>query len=157
MILKGGGNMFAWIIAVLSGALMSLQGVFNTAVTKQSSVWTTASFVQASALLVCVAAWFVTGREGKFTDVLGVSPKYLLLGGAIGAVITFTVIKSTAALGPAMAVMLILGAQLITSYLIEVFGLFGTEKVDFEWKKLIGAGLVLAGIIVFQMTGQKNR
>ena len=42
--------MFAWLIAILSGALMSTQGVFNTEVTKQSSVWTTAAFVQASAL-----------------------------------------------------------------------------------------------------------
>ena len=53
------------------------------------------------------------------------------------------------------AVMLILGAQMITSYLIEVFGLFGTEKVAFDWKKLIAVGLILAGIVVFQMTGKK--
>ena len=51
--------------------------------------------------------------------------------------------------------MLILGAQMITSYLIEVFGLFGTEKVAFDWKKLIAVGLILAGIAVFQMTGKK--
>ena len=147
--------MFAWLVAILSGAMMSIQGVFNTSVTKQSAIWTTASVVQASALLVCIAAWFVTGREGRFFDVLKVSPKYLLLGGAIGAMITITVIRSTAQLGPAMAVMLILGAQMITSYLIEVFGLFGTEKVAFDWKKLIAVGLILAGIVVFQMTGKK--
>ncbi|MDU3398472.1 MAG: EamA-like transporter family protein, partial [Clostridiales bacterium] len=28
-----------FIIALVSGALMSLQGVFNTEVTKQTSVW----------------------------------------------------------------------------------------------------------------------
>lgn len=147
--------MFAWLIAVISGAVMSIQGVFNTSVTKQTAIWTTASFVQASALVVCITAWFLSGREGRFLDVLKVSPKYLLLGGALGAVITITVIKSTAQLGPAMAVMLILGAQMITSYLIEVFGLFGTEKVPFEWKKLIAVALIVAGIVVFQMTGKK--
>jgi transporter family-2 protein len=30
-----------------------------------------------------------------------------------------------------------------------VFGLFGTEKVCFEWSKLIGVALMIAGIIVF--------
>lgn len=148
--------MFAWLIAILSGALMSTQGVFNTEVTKQSSVWTTAAFVQASALLVCIAAWFVTGREGKFSQVFTASPKYLLLGGVMGAVITMTVIKSMSLLGPAMAVMLILGAQLIASYLIELFGLFGVEKVPFDWRKLVGAALVLAGIIVFQLPGSRK-
>ncbi len=148
--------MIAWLIAVLSGALMSIQGVFNTEVTKQSSVWTTASFVQASALFVCIIAWFVTGREGKFSALLRVTPKYLLLGGVIGAVITMTVIKSMEALGPAMAVMLILAAQLITSYVIELFGLFGTDKVPFDWKKLIGVALVVAGIAVFRLSGNQN-
>lgn len=33
--------MFGLIIALISGALMSIQGVFNTEVTKQSSTWTT--------------------------------------------------------------------------------------------------------------------
>ena len=38
--------MFGLIIALISGALMSIQGVFNTEVTKQSSTWTTSTFVQ---------------------------------------------------------------------------------------------------------------
>ena len=35
-----------FIIALLSGALMSIQGVFNTEVTKQTSVWVAAGWVQ---------------------------------------------------------------------------------------------------------------
>ena len=31
--------MWGFIIALISGALMSIQGVFNTEVTKSSSVW----------------------------------------------------------------------------------------------------------------------
>ena len=31
--------MFGIMIALLSGALMSIQGVFNTGVTKQTSLW----------------------------------------------------------------------------------------------------------------------
>ncbi len=50
-------------IAVLSGALMSIQGVWNTQVTKQSSLWVSTGWVQLTALLVCVAAWFFTGRD----------------------------------------------------------------------------------------------
>lgn len=63
-------------------------------------------------------------------EILTVEPKYYLLGGVIGAFITFTVIVGMSALGPAKAVMLIVAAQLIVAYLIEVFGIFGVEKVD---------------------------
>ena len=55
--------MWGFWSALLSGALMSIQGVFNTNVTKQTSLWVSTGWVQFSAFLVCVAAWFFTGRE----------------------------------------------------------------------------------------------
>ena len=137
------------IIALISGALMSLQGVFNTEVTKQTSVWVSNSWVQFSALIVCIIAWFVKGRE-SFGKLVAVSPKYLLLGGVIGAFITLTVILSMDQLGPAKAALLIVISQLIVAYLIELFGLFGVEKVTFSWVKLIGLGMAIGGIVVFK-------
>ncbi len=76
--------------------------------------------------------------------------KYALLGGVIGAFITYTVIKSISSLGPAKSALLIVIAQLAVSYLIELFGLFGMEKVAFEWRKLIGLLIAVAGIIIFK-------
>ncbi len=52
-------------------------------------------------------------------------------------------------LGPAQAVLLIVVSQIIVAYLIEVFGLFGVEKVPFEWKKVVGALVSIAGIFIF--------
>ena len=74
--------MFGILIALLSGALMSIQGVFNTEVTKASSVWVAAGFVQLTAFLTCVAAWLFTGREPVLAF-WQVEPKYMLLGGVM--------------------------------------------------------------------------
>lgn len=79
-----------------------------------------------------------------------VQPKYMLLGGAIGAGITWTVIKSMDQLGPAKAALLIVIAQLIVAYVIELFGLFGMDKSPFEWRKAGGLLLALIGIAIFQ-------
>lgn len=136
-------------IALISGALMSIQGVFNTQVTKASSIWAASAFVQLTALLVCLGAWLCTDRS-NLMRVFQVQPKYMLLGGAIGAFITYTVIKSMELLGPAKAVMLIVVAQLIVAYVIELFGMFGAEKQPWEWKKAIGMVLAIAGIIIFK-------
>ena len=138
-----------WIVALISGALMSVQGVFNTEVTKQTSIWVSNSWVQFSALLVCLGAWFFKGRE-SFGKLWQVDHKYLLLGGVIGAFITLTVIMSMNTLGPAKAALLIVVAQLAVAYVIELFGLFGTGKVDFAWSKLIGLGVAIAGIVIFK-------
>lgn len=142
--------MLGWIIAIISGALMSIQGVFNTGVTKQTSIWVAASFVQLTALIVCVTAWFITGKESNFGAVLKVDNKYMLLGGAMGAFITYTVVKSMDSLGPAKAIMLIVTSQLIIAYSIELFGIFGVERVKFEWRKLIGLAFIIGGIITFK-------
>ena len=137
--------MLGFIIALVSGALMSIQGVFNTEVTKQSSTWTTSTFVQATGFLC-----FVTEKDQSFTMLLKVSPKYLLLGGMLGAAITFTVIKSIESLGPAQSAMMIVASQSVISYLIEVFGLFGVEKTGFAWIKLLGVVLFVAGLLIFK-------
>ena len=130
--------MIGFFIALISGALMSVQGVFNTKVTEASSMWAANAFVQFTAFLVCILAWMFVDRT-SFRDVIAVEPKYILFGGVMGAFITLTVIKSMDALGPAKAVMLIVISQLIIAYLIELFGLFGVDKQPFSWKKVIGA------------------
>lgn len=142
--------MWGILVAAISGALMSIQGVFNAEVTKQSSIWLSASFVQISAFVVCVAAWFITGREGTVGSLWQVTPKYMLLGGAIGAFITFTVIFSINAVGPARSAVFIVTVQLLISYLIELFGLFGVDKQPFEWRKCIGIVVIIVGIVTFK-------
>lgn len=143
--------MLGFWIAVISGALMSVQGVFNTQVTKQSGIWVANAFVQLTALLVCLAVWLLTDRS-SFSALWQVEPRYMLLGGAIGAFITYTVIKSMEQMGPARAVMCIVISQLIIAYLIEVFGLFGVEKQSMEGKKILGMGIMIAGIVIFKWT-----
>ncbi len=141
--------MIGIFIALISGALMSIQGVFNTEVTKSSSMWTSASWVQASALVTCLIIWLIWDRTNPL-QVFQVTPKYMLLGGVIGAFITFTVIQSMSNLGPARATMLIVIAQLAVSYLIEIFGIFGVEKVAFEWRKALGMAIAVGGVVLFK-------
>ena len=123
--------MFGFLIALLSGALMSVQGVFNTQVTKTTGVWVSNGWVQFSAFAVCLAVWFFTGRDSV-------------------AAIVWTVIKSVDALGPAKSALLIVIAQLAVSYLIELFGLFGMDKAPLDWRKLGGLVLAVIGIAIFQ-------
>ncbi len=142
--------MWGLLIALLSGALMSIQGVFNAGVTKQTSLWVSASFVQVTALVICLGAWYITGRESSFSALFKIDGKYMLLGGVLGAFITITVIKSMNSLGPAKAALLIVIAQLLVAYIIELFGMFGVEKVDFQWRKLIGMAVAIVGFVVFK-------
>jgi len=139
------------LIAIASGALMSIQGVFNTELTKQSGIWMAAGFVQFSGFALCLLMWLFSGRHGSVGELFSVNNKFMLLSGVIGALITYTVIKSIELSSPAKAIMVIVTAQLLVAYLIELFGLFGTDKQPFEFKKLCGIILAIVGFVVFKL------
>lgn len=147
--------MAGFIIAIVSGALMSIQGIFNTNVTKSSSIWVAAGFVQLTALATCLIMWLFDGRP-EVSGVLRVDNKVSLLGGVIGAFITFTVVKSVSELGIAKAEITIVVAQVIVAYLIEIFGLFGSKKAEFSWLKLLALIIAAGGVFMFYMVGKNE-
>ena len=53
-------------------------------------------------------------------------------------------------LGPAKATLCIVVTQVAVSYLIELFGMFGADKQMFEWRKLIGIGIAVIGLVIFE-------
>jgi transporter family-2 protein len=152
-IVKGGCLMAGFIVAIISGALMSLQGVLNTNVTKASSIWVAAGFVQFTALATCIIMWLFNGRP-DISGIFQVENKISLLGGVIGAFITFTVVKSVSDLGVAKAEVTIVVAQVIVAYIIELMGLFGSKKADFSWLKLLALIIAMGGIFMFYNTGK---
>lgn len=143
--------MWGFFVAIISGALMSVQGVFNTGVTKETGPWITNCFVQLTGFFVCVGLYLIK-ELGKVSvgDLWKVDHKYMLLGGVIGAFITFTVIVSMENLGPAKAALAIVISQVLVAYVIELLGWFGVEKTDFSWMKLIGFLIAIVGLILFK-------
>lgn len=147
--------MAGFLIAIISGALMSIQGVFNTNVTKSSSIWVAAGFVQLTALVTCIIMWLFNGRP-EVGGILRVDNKLSLLGGVIGAFITFTVVKSVSELGVAKAEVTIVVAQVIMAYIIELAGLFGSKRAEFSWLKVLALIIAAAGVFMFYAVGKNE-
>ena len=62
--------MWGMLVSVISGILMSVQGVFNSEVTKQTGVWIAAALLHDTAFAVCIAEWLVKCRESSFLSVI---------------------------------------------------------------------------------------
>lgn len=139
--------MWGIIVALISGALMSVQGVFNTGVTKQTSTWLASAWVAFSGFVVAIALWAIFERnQAGIFSLAQVDHKYMLLGGVIGAFITWTVITAMAGLGPAKAVLLIVISQLLIAYLIELFWLVRCRESRFSvdeagWYRCVRSGI----------------
>ncbi len=137
-----------WIYAAIAGAAMSFQGVFNTRLSEKIGLLESNAFVQGTAFLLSLAAVLIFGK-GNFS-LIGQADKLYLSGGAIGLVITVTVMLSMSALSPTAAVSSILVAQLLAAAAIDYFGLFGSEKTPFGWEKFAGVALMIVGILLFK-------
>lgn len=139
------------LVAALSGMLMSVQGVCNTGVSKQAGLWTTGVFVSLAAALVCLLLRAFTAENQRFSALLAVQPRYLLLGGIFGALITGTVVFSIGRLGTARAELVIVVSQLIAAYCISVFGWLGSEQEAFSWRRLLALAVSLAGVVLYSL------
>lgn len=144
--------MWGIIFSIISGVAMSVQGVFNTQLTKKVGVWETTVLTQGIALLTALVVLFFAG-DGNFRNLKDANKLYLLAG-VLGTVITFTVIQSMSDLGPAIAVSTILVAQLVAAALINHFGWFGVDIVHTSViRQIVGVVVMITGIIIFKWKG----
>lgn len=143
--------MLAIIYAIISGISMSLQGIFNTRLEEKVGTWETNVIVQGSALILTLIILVLFGK-GDFKAVKEANKIYLL-GGFLGVIIIFTVMKSIGSMGATLGISIILIAQLASAGIIDAFGLFGTEKISFGIREFIGISIMIIGVIIFKWRG----
>lgn len=141
--------MIAIILAIISGASMSIQGVLNTRLNEKIGLWEATTLVQGIAFVLSFIIMFFVGN-GDMKNLISINKIYLL-GGVLGVIITFTVIKTVAGLGPTYGIATILVSQLIVAAIIDGFGLFETPKIAFSLNQFIGVVIMIAGIIIFKL------
>lgn len=143
--------MLGVLFAIISGAAMSIQGVFNTRLSEKIGLYESNTFVQLTAFVVSLVIMLIFGK-GNFFSFFSVNKLYLT-GGILGVVITVTVMLAIGNLSPAVAISIILISQLAVAAIIDMFGLFGSEQTPFHFSKIIGIVFMILGVIVFKSKG----
>lgn len=141
--------MLGFVYALVAGAAMSIQGVMNTRMGDRIGVLETSAWVQLTGFLLALAAALIFGR-GSLQQFVG-APWYAYLGGVLAPVITVTVMLAIAGLSPTVAISTILLAQLTVAALIDALGLMGSERLPFTWQRIVGVGLMAAGVVFMKV------
>jgi transporter family-2 protein len=136
------------IFSIIAGVCMSIQGVFNTRLGDKIGIWETNITVQATGLVLTFLILLSFG-DGHLKDIRTCNKLYLL-GGVLGVIIIFTVMKGIKELGTTYSIATILVAQLATAAFIDAVGLFDTVKVPFGINKYIGVAIMVVGIVIFK-------
>ena len=136
------------IFSIIAGAAMSVQGVMNTRLGESAGTLHANAFVQATAAALSLAA-LLFEKSGSFAAI-GDVPRLYWFGGALGLVITVTVMLGIKNLSPTVAISVILIAQLASAAAIDALGLMGCEKMPLTWRHGVGLALMVGGMLVFK-------
>lgn len=137
------------VLSIIAGMAMSVQGVMNTRLGEGIGNMEANAFVQGTAFALAMIA-LLFWRQGSFSALGSVSRLYWL-GGALGLVITLTVMLGIKSLGTTVAISIILMSQLLVAALIDAFGLMGSEKITFGWNKFVGLAVMCGGMLLFKL------
>lgn len=137
------------VLSIIAGMAMSVQVVMNTRLGEGIGNMEANAFVQGTAFALAMIA-LLFWRQGSFSALGSVSRLYWL-GGALGLVITLTVMLGIKSLGTTVAISIILMSQLLVAALIDAFGLMGSEKIAFGWNKFVGLAVMCGGMLLFKL------
>ncbi|MFJ3387569.1 MULTISPECIES: DMT family transporter [unclassified Lysinibacillus] len=140
--------MIGLIFAILAGALISLQSIFNAKVNENVGHWLTTSCVLGLGLISSFVFHVIT--EKSFFINHQTTNNFYFVSGLFGLGLVICIMKAVRLLGPAYTVLISLITQLVIALCIDTFGLFGLEKVPFQMNKIVGIGLLVIGVLIFK-------
>jgi bacterial/archaeal transporter family-2 protein len=141
------GGVLIPIMAALSGALGRTL----------DNPWAAAAIVSAGAFALVVAFTLLTGSAHVSMDALKQAKPLQLLAGVGFAFYLLSITWVGPRFGIGNAVMFVLGGQIISSALIDHFGLFGAPHKPIDLMRAAGLAMMTAGIVVAQIAANNTR
>lgn len=143
------------IFAMIAGAIVSLQNIFNSNVNEKAGSWTTTSLVLGLGFLASLLLGLIF--EGRTLFDLDNMQWWYWFSGLLGIGVIAGIVKAIRYLGPTFAISIVLTSQLGFAVLWDSLGLMGLEKVPFTGKQFIGVLIIIAGVIVFKWSEGRGK
>jgi len=139
------------ILALSAGMFMPIQAGINTRLAGVVGGSIPAAFVSFLVGTLVLGAVLAAMRQGvSLGSAIPVSPWWYWIGGSLGAFfVTATVILAPRIGGGAM-IALTLAGPVAASMALDHFGLFGFPHIPFDFKRLAGSVLLLAGVYLIR-------
>ncbi len=143
--------------AAIAGALIPVMAMLNVRLGRALGEPAQAPVVLfVVSLSVAMAVSLLVSGGLPNLRLLGRASAVDLAGGAITATYVITVTLLAPRFGISRVILFAVTAQIITSAVIDQFGLFGSVIRPVNTAKLLGIGLVLSGLTITQLTSSSN-
>ncbi|MCY9656420.1 DMT family transporter [Paenibacillus chondroitinus] len=143
-----------FLLALLAGSLVGLQNIFNSMVNERAGTWATTALVLGLGFLASMTIGFLF--EGKQLFALQTMQTWYWFSGLIGVGVVVCMVQGIKRLGPTYAISIVLTSQLAFALLWDTLGWLGLTQVPFTFKQLIGVLVIVGGILVFKLGGDRE-
>src|SRR4030095_9610964 len=139
-------------LTLLTGALLPIQAILNTRLGRQTGGPLMASLLSFSVGLICLLALNLMTNPSAVVNLKPgiVTPWYIWLGGFLGAIFVGYITWVNQQQGVALTFALVVSGQIFCSLVIDHFGLFGSAISTMSPQKVLGAVLIIIGIILIK-------
>lgn len=142
------------VAALISGVLVPLQAGANAALGRALGHPLWATLISLAVSAICVVPVMLALRvSGPPIAGLADQPKWIWIGGVLGVIYITAALLLAPKLGAASFMTTVIASQILASMAIDYFGLVGFEAKPIAGPRLIGAALVVAGVLVMQGPG----
>ena len=128
--------------AGLGGAVqIAVQGRLGDRVGSLEAMATASLIGAALALVVLLVARRSHAGRGDAVA----SPKWMLIGGVMSALIILAITIAGPRIGVVATTAFLIAAQFALAAIIDRYGWFGVERIGYSWPRVLGIGLLVAG------------
>ncbi|MDP5309021.1 DMT family transporter [Paracoccus spongiarum] len=143
--------LIALLTAVFAGAVIPMQAGANAMLARALGhpLWAALVSLALSAVLLVPVLLALRVPLPQLAALAG-QPRWIWLGGAAGAIYVTAAVIMAPRLGAAGFMLALIAGQILAAMLIDQLGAVGFQRRPLDTPRLIGAGLVLAGVLVMQ-------
>jgi transporter family-2 protein len=140
------------IITFFVGTIIPIQAVLNSRLGKQTSGALMGALLSFLTGTICLLILNIIINGGTMFNLrqYTTGPWYIWLGGFIGAIFVGYITWVNQQQGMALTFALVVTGQIFISLLIDNYGLFGSAVRTITLDKIIGAALIVGGIILIK-------
>ena len=132
------------VVAAAAGLAGAVQVAVMGRFGERIGAWEALTFsLLLSTLLALVGLLLLRRGVGSLGEAL-TAPKWLWLGGVMGAFIVLSITVAGPSIGTTATISLLIAGQLVAATAIDRFGWFGFERIPVGWARALG--LVLLGV-----------
>jgi bacterial/archaeal transporter family-2 protein len=142
---------YLYVLAIGAGVSVATQQVLNGSLRTSlgSPAWA-GFFSYLGGLLTMIAVLFALGEQVPSWKAVTGTPWWAWSGGVLGGVFILLMILLLPSLGAATLIALVVAGQMLLTITLDHFGAFGLTQHPVSLSRLMGAALLIAGVVLIR-------